>query len=241
MAYDTRVSSVVVSGANRGIGLELCRQYAAEGWTVHAGCRNPGRAAALREVEKAHGARVIVHSLDVTEPASVARMASALGDAPLDVLVNNAGVFGPSRSGGDAGQSFGSVDYAAFEEVLRVNSLGPLRLSEALAGHLERAGGKVATISSEMGSIAATSGHYLAYRASKAAVNMAMASLAAELRPRGIAVVLLCPGWVRTDMGGPGAPLAPAQSARGLRERIRELSLSSSGRFLKHDGRRVAW
>jgi len=242
MAYDSGVRCVVVSGANRGIGLELCRQYAVDDWVVHAGCRDPEGAAELRELAEGRPGHVVVHSLDVTDGSSVAGLASHLTGAAVDVLINNAGVFGPHPSRGEPGQSFGSVDYAAAEEVLRVNALGPLRLTEALVENLARAKrGKVATISSGMGSITGTSGDYLAYRASKAAANMVMASLAADLRPRGIAVCLLSPGWVRTDMGGPEASLTPAESVSGLRRRIDELSLSSSGCFLRYDGRQVAW
>jgi len=242
MTYDSGVRSVVVSGANRGIGLELCRQYAGDDWVVHACCRDPGGASELRELEERNRSRVLVHSLDVADGASIAGLVSELKGIPVDVLVNNAGVSGPHPSRGEPGQTFGSVDYAAAEEVLRVNTLGPLRLTEALVQNLARARvGKVATISSGMGSIAGTSGDYLAYRASKAAVNMVMASLAADLRPRGIAVCLLSPGWVRTDMGGPEASLTPAESVSGLRRRIEELSLASSGCFLKYDGRQVAW
>jgi NAD(P)-dependent dehydrogenase (short-subunit alcohol dehydrogenase family) len=234
--------TVLITGASRGIGLELASQYAAARWRVFAACRDPNTAPELTALTHAFP-NVMRLALEVTDDASVAAAQRSTNGESIDVLLNNAGVFGPKPEGeNDPGQNFGSVRYAAFEKVMRVNALGPLRVAEAfvdqVAASNER---KIVTISSSLGSIAQTTGGYLAYRSSKVAVNMLMASLAAELRPRGIKTLLLCPGWVRTRMGGEAAPVTPAASASGIRTRIAELSTNNSGQFLLYDGTPVPW
>jgi NAD(P)-dependent dehydrogenase (short-subunit alcohol dehydrogenase family) len=233
--------TVLITGANRGIGLELATQYAAAGWRVFAACRDPATAevAALTRTRS----QVVALALEVTNGESIAAAQRTTAGVAIDVLLNNAGVFGPKREAeNDPGQSFGSVRYADFEEVMRVNALGPLRIAEAFVDQVVASEQrKIVTISSGLGSIAQTTGGYLAYRASKAAANMLMASLAAELRPRGVQTLALCPGWVRTRMGGASAPVTPAASANGIRARIDELNTSNSGRFLLYDGTPVPW
>jgi len=234
--------TVLVTGANRGLGLEFVRQYAADGWTVHAACRDPDHAVELGELAQSH-VGLQPQRLEVTDADSVRRLATALRGQPIDVLINNAGVFGPKRSDEhDPGQVFGSIDFDAWMHVVRVNTLAPLRVAQAfidqVAASTQR---KIVTVSSNMGSIAGTPGGYYAYRSSKAAVNMVMACLARDVAACGVAVGLYCPGWVRTDMGGPQAELDPQTSIAALRRRIAELDLGSSGRLWSYDGSEIAW
>ena len=229
--------TVLITGSNRGIGLALARQYAGDGWRVLATCRDPDHAKALRDVAAA-GEAVSIHRLDVTGDAEIRDLAAALEGTAIDVLFNNAGVMGPR-----GGQDFGAIDHAAWLGVLEVNLLGPVRIAEAFVDHVAASGLRtIAVVSSTLGSIAenASGGYYL-YRTSKAAVNMAVRCMAASLRSRGITLVTLHPGWVRTDMGGPGAAVSPEQSAAGLRRVVAGLRPRDSGRFLRYDGTENPW
>ena len=226
--------SVLVTGANRGIGLAFARSYAEDGWRTFAACREPQAARALAEL--ADGDRVSLHRLDVTSEDSVAGLARDLDGEPIDVLINNAGI-------GEPGPAFGRLDYDKWMRTLAVNTLGPVRVSEALRPHVMRSTRRViAAVTSGLGSIGDnTSGGFFAYRSSKAALNMAFRSLAHELQPDGIAVVVVNPGWVRTDMGGPQGTLAPGQSVQRLRQILDEAGPAQSGRFLNHDGKELPW
>jgi NAD(P)-dependent dehydrogenase (short-subunit alcohol dehydrogenase family) len=197
--------SVLITGANRGLGLEFARQYLANGWQVYAACRDPSSASELRRLADTSDHKLRVMALDVTDPASVKAAAAKLDGQAIDLLLNNAGV------GGARGQTIGNIDYKAWAKVLDVNTMGPMRVSEAFVDHVARSERKlIVTLTSGMGSLADnTSGGSIAYRSSKAAVNMVMRSLAIDLAPRGITCVVVNPGWVRTDMGGPHATLAP--------------------------------
>jgi NAD(P)-dependent dehydrogenase (short-subunit alcohol dehydrogenase family) len=219
------MSTVLITGCNRGIGLELARQLHDRGDDVIAVCRQPS--AALRAL----GVRII-NGIDVANGDSVSALRDALNDTPIDVLINNAGIL--------RRDSFGSIDYDTMLEQFEVNTLGPLRVCEALADNLHD-GSKVAIVTSRVGSIADNgSGGNWGYRASKAAVNMVGMNLMHEFKPRGIAVALLHPGLVATDMtGGQGIP--PAQSAAGLIARIDELSLRNSGTFWHAEGYELPW
>jgi NAD(P)-dependent dehydrogenase (short-subunit alcohol dehydrogenase family) len=199
-------------------------------------------AGALAELCARHGS-IEMHALDVTSPASIDRLAAALRGVPIDVLLNNAGVFGPRPTAdADPRQSFGSVDPEVWLGVVRVNALAPLLIAQAFVEHVAASEHKkIVAISSELGSIAGTSGGLHAYRASKAALNMAMASLARELAPRGVVIGVYCPGWVRTSMGGTSAPLAPVDSVSALRERIAGLGSQDSGAFRLYDGTPIPW
>ena len=229
--------SALITGANRGLGLEFARQYLADGWRVYATCRHPGSASELQHLAEASDHKLRIIAVDVTDSASVKAAAAELDGQAIDLLLNNAGV------GGARGQTVGNIDYAAWAKVLDVNTMGPLRVAEAFVDHVARSERKlIVTLTSGMGSIADnTSGGAFAYRSSKAAVNMVMRSRAIDLAPRGITCVVLNPGWVLTDMGGPHATMTPAESVTRLRRLIETLGPAQSGRFFNHDGREYPW
>lgn len=229
----TQPSSVLITGAGRGIGLELARQYAGDGWRVHATCRDSKGASALEGI----GGDVAIYRLDVTKGAQIAALARDLKGEPIDLLINNAGRMGAP------GRSIGNLDYDTWEEVFRVNAMGPVRVAEALVELVASSERKlIVSITSGMGSIGTNSnGGSYAYRSSKAALNAAMKSLSIDLAGRGITVAVFNPGWVRTDMGGKSATLSPKKSVKGIRAVIDRLTLSDSGRFLNHDGSEIPW
>lgn len=222
--------TVLVTGANRGIGLEFARQYREAGWTVIGTCRRPESAPQLA------GLGAEVHALDVADGEAIRGLAHRLGERSIDVLINNAGVYG-----GD--QSLGALDGREWQAVLLVDAVAPIRMAEAFVGHLARAPRPViANITSKMGSIDDNgSGGVYMYRSAKAALNAATRSLAIDLRGRGVLVALLHPGWVQTDMGGPGALITARQSVEGMRAIIARLTPPDSGRFLAYDGKDIPW
>ena len=223
--------TVLVTGANRGLGLEFVRQYRAEGWEVVAGCREPG---AARELQ---GLGAQVHAVDVGDGASVEAFRAAVGDGPLDVVVANAGVYG-----GEHQSRLADIDWDSWSAVLNVNTLGPVRVAAAFADNLKAAGGKLVAITSQMGSVEDNgSGGHLAYRSSKSGLNGAFKSVALELKPAGVVAVVMHPGWVQTDMGGDNAPTTPEQSIRGMREVIDRLTPEDAGTFQTFDGRILPW
>ncbi len=223
--------TVVVTGANRGIGLELCRQLKAAGAEVIATARDPESAEELRDVSPAR-----IEALDVADPKSVAAFAAALGETAVDVLINNAGTGGP-------GADIANLDFDEVVRTVAVNSLGPLRVTQALLPHLRRGRRRtVVHISSNMGSITNNDqGGYYGYRASKTALNSFNRTLAHELGCLGFTCVVLHPGWVRTDMGGDGAPLTPAESVSGLVKIVAGLSADHNGRFFDYTGAQLPW
>jgi NAD(P)-dependent dehydrogenase (short-subunit alcohol dehydrogenase family) len=223
----------LITGANRGIGLEFARQYAAEGWKVIATCRHPAEAEALNALE----GEIEVHSLDVTDFARVEDLAKKLKDEPIDLLINNAGIYGPRVV------PYGTVDYAAWAEVLRVDTMAPLKISAVFSEHVAKSKLKrIVAITSNSGSIGDnTSGGSYIYRSAKAALNAVMKSLAIDLKQKQISVAVLHPGWVGTDMGGPGAKIDAFESVAGLREVIDGISLENSGSFLNYDGTELSW
>ncbi|MCP5139112.1 MAG: SDR family oxidoreductase [Chromatiales bacterium] len=233
--------TVFITGANRGIGLELARQYAADSWRVIATCRAPAGATGLNELAGAPNVRVV--TLDVASGSSIESVRQAMSGVPIDVLINNAGLFGPKAvAEKDPGQSFGSIRYEVLEEVWRTNTVAPLRLTEALIDNVaSSAQRKVITLSSGVASIAGTEGGLYAYRSSKVAVNMIMATLAKDLASRGVHTLAVCPGWARTRMGGANAPVAVQTSAKGVRARIVDLDAKTSGQFRLYDGSLLAW
>ena len=229
--------SVLITGANRGLGLEFARQYAADGWQVYAGCRDLSSASKLRRLANTSENKIRIMALDVTDPASIRAASAELDGQAIDVIINNAGVMGAR------GQSIGNIDYKAWANVLDVNTMGPMRISEAFVDHVARSKRKlIVTLTSGMGSIADnTSGGSIAYRSSKAAVNMVTRSLAIDLAPRGITCVVVNPGWVLTEMGGPQATMTPAESVKKMRDLIETLGPAQSGRFFNHDGHDYPW
>ena len=230
------MTSVLVTGSSRGIGLEWCRQYAEAGWRVFATCRHPQTADALRDLARPHP-RLTVHRLDVADPESVYALRADLQDEAIDVLVNNAGVYFEKHA------PTAALRYDEWLQTLAVNTLGPVRVTEALGDLVARSHRRlVVTLSSHMGAIAdiVTPGD-TAYRSSKAALNAAMKGLAAALGERGVGVLLLHPGWVRTRMGGPDAALTPAASVAAMRTLVEAFRMDMSGRFLRYDGTEIPW
>jgi NAD(P)-dependent dehydrogenase (short-subunit alcohol dehydrogenase family) len=229
--------SALITGANRGLGLEFARQYFADGWRVYAACRDPASASKLRQLAEGSNDKLRILAMEVTDPASIHAAATQLDGQAIDLLLNNAGIIGPR------GQTIGNIDYEAWANVLAVNTMGPMRVSEAFVEHVARSERKlIVTLTSGMGSIADnTSGGSILYRSSKAAVNMVMRSLAIDLAPRGIICVVINPGWVQTDMGGMNATLDPSESISRMRRVITTLGPELSGKFFNHTGREYPW
>ncbi|WP_374379062.1 SDR family oxidoreductase [Dongia sp.] len=226
------MATVLITGANRGIGLELARQYAAAGWDVIACCRKPKEAGDL----KALTGKVEVKTLDVAKPASIAKLTAALKWRGIDVLLNNAGILG-RRVG------FGKAETKEFLAVMQVNALGPLLMAESFWPLVKKSKQKkMVAITSGMGSIAsgANGGSY-AYRSSKAALNMVMKNLGNDLSAKGILTAAISPGWVKTDMGGKSAPLAVQDSAAGIIQVIGGLDAAKSGGFFNYNGDTIPW
>ena len=225
------MTTILITGANRGIGLELARQYVDDGDRVLACCRNPQEASDLKAID---GIRVF--QLDVTDGASTETLKAELGDTPIDILINNAGInLEP--------QSLEEMDFDKWEETFRVNSIGPFRVVQALIDNVKAGKDKkIVTISSKVGSIgeAGRIGN-IAYSSSKSAVNMVTKIIANRLRDDGIIAVPMHPEWVRTDMGGPSARISAEESAAGLRKVIAGLTLKTSGRFFQYDGEELPW
>lgn len=220
------MQTVLITGANRGIGLALCKIYLAQGWQVIGVCRN-----ASPELTET-GARVIA-GVDVTDQKALNHLADTLTGKKLDLLINNAGVL--------QRETLGNLDYSSIEHQFNINAVAPLRVTEALLGSLHK-GSKIAFITSRMGSIADnTSGAYYGYRMSKAALNAAAMSLARDLHPKGIAVAILHPGYVQTAMVNFGGDISAEESAQRLSQRIAGLTLENSGTFWHSNGDTLPW
>jgi Dehydrogenases with different specificities (related to short-chain alcohol dehydrogenases) len=261
------MKTTLITGAGRGIGLEFCRQYAADGWRVLACSRHPEKSDALNKLAAQYPGLIKMYALDVADHALIERLgellenesaeellmeplAIRLGEQttlakslvmaghPIDLLINNAGIYPDSDKRG-----FGHTDYAEWIQAFRINTMAPLKMAETFAAQIARSKQKtIVTITSKMGSIADNGGggSYL-YRSSKAAVNMVMKSLAVDLMPSGIIAVVLHPGWVQTDMGGPNALISAEQSVSGMRQVISRLTLADSGKFFGYDGQVIPW
>ncbi len=220
------MAKVIVTGGNRGIGLQLCTQLHARGDEVIAVCRSSSQELSQLDVR-------LIEGIDVSDGDNVATLANELDGESIDILINNAGIL---RS-----DNLESIDYDVMLEQYRVNTLGPLRVTKALLANLHE-GSKVAIVSSRVGSIEDNgSGNNYGYRVSKTAVNMVGMNLSHDLKPKGIAVILLHPGYVRTDMTGGGGGTSPEDSAKGLIERIDELDLEGTGGFWHAEGYRLPW
>ena len=216
---------VLVTGANRGIGLEFVRQYSADGWDVVATARQTS--------PELDSLGIRVEQLDLLDPDSVAAMPSRI-DRPLDLLIANAGTSHPMKTLG--------ADHAReWQQMMMVNVIAPFQLGQALLPRLSETRGKAIAISSGMGSIAGNGGGWVPYRTSKAALNMAWTSLALEAKPAGVTAVVLSPGWVKTRMGGEGAEISAEESVSAMRSLIERLSMNDTGRFLRRDGSELSW
>jgi NAD(P)-dependent dehydrogenase (short-subunit alcohol dehydrogenase family) len=231
------MSSILITGANRGLGLEFTRQYAQEGWRVFACCRNPEGATALQNLARTARDHITIHPLEVTDHAQIESLARELSGEALDILLNNAGIYGPNK------MALGHIDYNSWAEVLAVNVMAPLKMVECFLDHVVLSQRKIiASISSAMGSIAENSmGRHYLYRSSKAALNCIVKNLSIDLRDRHVLAVAINPGWVQTDMGGSNADLTPAQSVSGVRQVLSQLRPEDSGKFLSYDGSEVPW
>lgn len=224
---------VLVTGANRGLGLAFCRHYLAQGYQVTAACRDPD---AAEELQALTGALNIVQ-LDLADAESIQRLSSEFANSTLDILVNNAGVYGGSPQGLD------DLESCPWLNTFLVNSVAPVLLTRALLPALQRSNSaKIAFLTSKMGSIGDnSSGRSYIYRSSKAALNAAIKSLAIDLAELNIPVIALHPGWVRTDMGGPNGLIDSKESIAGLSQVIDNLALEQSGCFVDYRGDSIPW
>lgn len=232
------MSTILITGSNRGLGLEWARQYAEKGWEVIATCRFPEAADALSALSQSYP-NLVVRKLDVTRPEHIDSLRHAMQGKPLDLLINNAGVYF-ERWGRDR---LGTIDFADWQTTFAVNTLGAMRLSEALIDNIAASEHKlIVAITSHMGSLAdINSPNDYAYRSSKAALNAAMKGLSHEVRELDVGVLLLHPGWVKTRMGGGSAPYTAEQSVQGMRRLIGRFDLSRSGQFYRFDGEPMPW
>ncbi len=239
------MTTLLVTGTRQGLGLEVVRQYAEEtDWQIIATCLDPGTAVDLQAIADSASKRVTIRPLDVDDHVAIDGLAAELAGRPIDILLNNAGRKGPEE------QAFGAYDYEDWSRVLRTNLFGPMKMTEAFADHLAASKRKlVVTFGSGTGSMAYNAtdaagpkaGGLIYYRTSKAGVNMMTRNLAIELRGRGIAVVSLAPGHVRTEMGGTWAPLSIEESVRGVRQVIDGLTIGDTGTFRLYDGSTYPW
>jgi NAD(P)-dependent dehydrogenase (short-subunit alcohol dehydrogenase family) len=230
------MTTILITGANRGLGLEFVRQYLAASASVHATCRDPARSEALAALGASNPGKLIVHALDVTDASATDTLKTALRDTPLDIVIANAGIYGP------ANQSWDTMDFDAWAQVFAVNTMAPLRIAQAVQPNLVAGGRKIfVAITSQMGSNAGAGSGALAYRSSKAALNRVISAMAIDWKVHGLAAVAVHPGWVQTDMGGKNASLTPPDSIAAMRRAIDSLTLADTGRFLNYDGASLPW
>ena len=230
------MATILITGTNRGIGLEFTKQYLARGDRVIATCRDIEAADALKKLRNDHD-KLDVRQLDVSSAESILEFVQQLVDTPIDIFINNAGVYGPRNV------KFGEVDGQLWASVLQVNSIAPLMLSQLLMPNLRRGKDKkMLYLSSKMGSIDDNSGggSYV-YRSSKTALNSAIKSLAIDLAGEGFTAAVLHPGWVLTDMGGPNALIDTKTSVTGMLKVVEDLDPQTSGSFFNYDGSIIAW
>ena len=229
-------TTILVTGANRGLGFGLVKALAGRGDRVLAACREPERASALQALPLTSGKDIAVYRMDVADGASVAAARALVGDGPVHGVIANAGVIGPQR------QTTLDMDFGGFLDTLAVNTVGPLRIVQAFLPNLRAAERpKILVMTSRMGSFASPETDRAAYRVSKAALNRLFQMLARDLEPEGIAVGLVDPGWVRTDMGGSAAELSVDESVNGILRVFDALSVETTGRFVNHDGTEIPW
>lgn len=221
--------TILITGAGRGLGLELARRFVDLGWETLGTVRELAKGAAMPR-----GSQTFL--CDINDRASLARLARDLKGKPIDVLFCNAGMFGKRQQG------VGSIDYDLWAEVMRVNVFAPMACVEALVDNVAASERRqIVMMSSRMGSMRENEGGEAVYRSSKAALNAVTKTLSIDLKPRGITLAAVHPGWVQTDMGGPRAALTPAQSVAGLSQIVLDLSPAKTGCFFNHDGTEIAW
>ncbi len=224
--------TAVITGANRGLGLEFTRVYLAAGWSVHAGCRNPMRADELKKLK----GDLHIHALNVDDEKDTKALAKSLGNEPIDLLLNNAGIYGKRDL------KVGTFDHEEFLHVLKTNVVAPIRLAETLVENVAHSKlKKMAFVTSRMGSIAMNAGGSMPYRTSKAALNMAVSCFSMDVKLRGITCILLHPGWVKTDMGGPNAAIGIPESIAGMKQVIEKTGHEDSGKFYDYQGQAIPW
>ncbi|MEL6874869.1 MAG: SDR family oxidoreductase [Pseudomonadota bacterium] len=221
------MSTVLITGANRGLGLEMARQYADNSWEVIGTARQPDKAEELNAIDG-----VETMELDAADEASVRKFADTLGNRPVDLFINNAGIYGPA-----------DFDRSGWLDLFNVNVVAPVELANSLKDNVAGSNQKkMIVLSSQVGSIAENdTGSMMYYRSSKAAVNQAWKSLALQWQDDGLTLAMMHPGWVQTDMGGPQAPLTPKESVSGMRQVIDNLSPEKTGHFYDYDGREIPW
>ncbi len=231
------MTTILITGANRGLGLEFCKQYAQDDWNVIACCREPKNAVELTALATEFS-NISVFALDVADLGQIENLAKQLDNTAIDVLLNNAGIYGDV-----SGRGFGNLDYEQWQKNMTVNVFAPVKMTEVFLPHLKLGKAKtVVAMSSLMGSIADnTSGASILYRSSKSALNAAMKSVAIDKHHEGIAVLILHPGWVKTDMGGSNAPMEIPESITKMRETIANFTLEKSGEFLNYNGKTLPW
>ena len=238
------MNTVLVTGASRGLGLELIRQYAADGYRVLATCRRPDESPELAALAKSVGSTVTVEALDVTDHAAIDALALKYRGAAIDILVNNAGDIGPrdpNRTRLNL-QQFGTMDYGEWRRVLEINTLSPLKVAEAFVGHVTASARRqMIFVSSTTGSNVEGLFATFAYCSSKAALNKVVTMLAIALKPHGIICAAVCPGYVRTRLGGESAVLGVEESITGLRRVIDELTIERTGSFTRYNGETIPW
>jgi NAD(P)-dependent dehydrogenase (short-subunit alcohol dehydrogenase family) len=242
---ETAMPTILLTGASRGLGLEFVRQYSKEDWRIHACARDPQSASELQSLAQAAAGRISVHALDLLDFTAIDALAKRLGGMPIDVLLNDAGWMG-SRSFAREGvsvQQFGQSDFKEWETVFRLNTFAPMKMAEAFVEHVIASDQKkIVSLTTIMASNAKnTIGGFYQYRASKAALNQIMKSMAIDLGKRGIIAIPLHPGWVRTDMGGPKADIDAVTSVSGMRKVIAGLTPEQAGRFWTYEGKELPW
>lgn len=234
------MANIIITGANRGIGLALVKTYLLGGDRVFALCRQPQQADQLNELAASAGGQLTVHTVDMADADSITTFAGSLNDTPVDVLLNVAGIVG-GRTDSLLKAPFSEADFDDWRTAFEVMTIGPFRLTQAVLPNLIAANGKVMIVSSQIAASTWPRGGLYAYGATKAAVNRLMRSLAFDLRDKGVTVALVHPGWVQTDMGGANAEITPQESAAGIKQVLDGLTLEDTGKFFKWNGEEHAW
>ncbi len=229
--------NVLITGANRGIGLEMVRYAMEQGWRIFACCRNPHNADNLFNIAKLSNGQISVHIADMQELSTIQALSYELRNDPIDMLINNAGIYGSDKN------TFGGVDVDSWLQAFQINCIAPLKMVEAFSHQLDMSQNKlVACLSSKMGSMADNGyGSSYIYRSSKAALNSVVKSLSIDLKQKNITSVALHPGWVKTDMGGDNAEISTRESVEKMFTILLTLTIKDNGRFIDIDGSDIPW